>query len=218
VNCWFVTGTDTEIGKTFATCDLIRHCVARGERVAGLKPVASGCEVTTEGLRNEDALALAAASNVHLAYETINPYAFAPPIAPHLAAAAEGIMIDPARAARSLEACAADRVLVEGAGGWRIPIGSGRFLADLAGAFTRDVILVVGLRLGCINHASLSAEQILRDGFNLVGWIANRVDPRMLEPEGNLETLDAILPAPRIGTLPHVSGAPGGVVGDWRLP
>lgn len=218
MNCWFVTGTDTEIGKTFAACDLVRHLVARGERVAGLKPIASGCEETPDGLRNEDALALMAAANVKLPYDVVNPYAFAPPIAPHLAAGAEGVVIDPATAARSLEGLVADRVVVEGAGGWRIPLGEGRLLCDLAGAFTRQVVLVVGLRLGCINHALLTAEQILRDGFELVGWVANRVDPDMLVPRGNLVTLDELLPAPRIGTLPFVAGVPDGVVGDWRLP
>lgn len=218
MNCWFVTGTDTEIGKTFAACDLVRYLVARGERVAGLKPVASGCEETPDGLRNEDALALMTAANVKLPYEVVNPYTFKPPIAPHLAAAADGVVIEPASAARSLDGLAADWVVVEGAGGWRIPLGEGRLLRDLAGAFTRQVVLVVGLRLGCINHALLSAEQILRDGFELVGWVANRVDPDMLVPQGNLVTLDELLPAPRIGTLPFAPGVSEGVVGDWRLP
>lgn len=218
MNTWFVTGTDTEIGKTFATCDLLRHLVASGERAAGLKPIASGCEPSPEGLRNEDARLLMAASNVSLDYARVNPYAFEPPIAPHIAAERAGTIIEPDVAARVLPAVQADWVLVEGAGGWNIPLGHGRVLKDLASAFTQQVLLVVGLRLGCINHALLSAQQIRRDGFELVGWVANEVDPQMLEPAANLATLDELMPAPRLAFLPWSPATKASVVGDWRLP
>lgn len=219
---WFITGTDTEIGKTFVAAALVRHLVAGGQRVAGLKPVASGCERSPQGLRNEDALALMAAANVPLAYDQVNPYAFEPPIAPHLAAAQVDVRIDPRRAAAVLTELASDRaadwVIVEGAGGWNIPLGDGLFLRDLVGAFTREVVLVVGLRLGCINHALLSAMQILRDGFELVGWVANGVDPEMLEQPGNLATLDEHMPAPRIGTMSYQADLSTPPVGVWNLP
>ena len=217
MNTWFVTGTDTEIGKTFASCDLLRHLARSGQRTAGLKPVASGCERTPEGLRNEDALALMTAASVTLPYDKVNPYAFEPAIAPHIAAARVGVRIDPEHAARSLEGLEADWVLVEGAGGWNIPLGENRLLKHLAGAFTRQVLLVVGLRLGCINHALLSAQQIHRDGFELVGWVANAVDPGLLEAEANLATLDALLPAPRLAFLPWTAEPEAGPVGAWRV-
>jgi len=222
VKTWFVTGTDTEIGKTYASCELVRHLVSRGRRVAVAKPIASGCDETPNGLRNEDALALMAAANVPAPYRQVNPYRFAPPIAPHLAAAATGQRIDTAAASRIqrelVRDSAADWLIVEGAGGWNIPIDEERFLRDLAGAFTRQVLLVVGMRLGCINHALLTAAQIERDGFELVGWVANHVEPQMLEQGGNLETLDRHLPAPRLGTVPWRAGQAGHGESRWDLP
>jgi dethiobiotin synthetase len=215
---WFVTGTDTEIGKTFVARDLVRHLVARGDRVAALKPIASGCERTPDGLRNADALDLMGAANVALPYDTVNPYAFEPPVAPHLAAARDGVVIDPGVAAAGAAGLEADWLIVEGAGGWSIPISGTQLLRDLAGAFTREVVLVVGLRLGCINHALLSAQQIQRDGFDLVGWVANEIDPGMLERDGNLATLDSLVPARRIGVLPWCRSDPDGVAGNWHLP
>ncbi|MEM1411024.1 MAG: dethiobiotin synthase [Pseudomonadota bacterium] len=215
---WFITGTDTEIGKTFSACALLRHLVARHQRAVGLKPIASGCERTPNGLRNEDALALMAAGNVPLAYEAVNPFAFEPPIAPHLAAEQVDVTIDPTQAASVLRGLTADWVIVEGAGGWNIPIGDGRFLRDLAGAFTREVVLVVGMRLGCINHALLSAAQIEREGFRLVGWVANHVDPHMLEQAGNLATLDELMPAPRLGRLPFQPAGTPAIQAEWTLP
>lgn len=217
MNAWFVTGTDTEIGKTYASCDLLRYLTESGRRAAGLKPIASGCENRGRGLRNDDALALMAAGNVSLPYRQVNPYAFGPAIAPHIAAQRAGVVIDPALAARSLEGLDADWVLVEGAGGWNIPLGEGRVLPDLARVFTRQVMLVVGMRLGCINHALLSAQQIVRDGFELVGWVANWMDPKMLEAEANLATLDALMQAPRLASLPWTPHPGEAVVGDWRL-
>ncbi len=196
----------------------MRYLAARGDRVAALKPIASGCERTPDGLRNADALDLMGASNVALPYETVNPYAFEPPVAPHLAAARAGVVIDPDRAAVGTLGLDADWLIVEGAGGWSIPIDAERMLCDLAGAFTREVVLVVGMRLGCINHALLSARQIVHDGFDLVGWVANELDPDMLERDGNLETLDSLMPVPRIGFVPWCRSDPDGPIGHWRLP
>jgi dethiobiotin synthetase len=222
MHSWFVTGTDTEIGKTRASCDLVRYLAGRGQRVAVAKPIASGCEQTAAGLRNEDALALQAASNLELPYELVNPYRFEPPIAPHLAAAAAQTRIDLDKAAAIRGALhgahAADWLIAEGAGGWNVPLDGERLLRELAGAFTQQVLLVVGMRLGCINHALLSARQILADGFELVGWVANHVDPNMLEQEGNLATLDHFMPAPRLGTIPYNPVPPGVSEGAWELP
>ncbi len=218
MNTWFVTGTDTEIGKTLATSDLMRHLADQGYRVAGLKPLASGCERTGEGLRSADALSLMRAANVELPYGQVNPYAFEPAVAPHLAAMAAGTEIDLDRIGAVQEDLEADWLLVEGIGGWSVPLDDKRLLRDLAQTFTRQVVLVVGLRLGCINHALLSAEQIHRDGFELVGWVANRLVPDMPELEGNQATLDRLLPAPRIGTIPYLREETQGVAGKWRLP
>ncbi len=218
MNTWFITGTDTEIGKTRAACDLLRHLAEQGHRVAGLKPLASGCERTPEGLRNADALDLMAASNVRLPYEKVNPYAFEPPVAPHLAAAAAGVELDLDVASGALKDIEADWLIVEGIGGWSVPLDERLLLRDLVQVFTRQVVLVVGMRLGCINHALLTVEQIQRDGFELVGWVANQLDPDMAELEGNQATLDRLLPAPRIGTIPSHDVEKQEVMGKWRLP
>ena len=218
MNTWFITGTDTEIGKTHAACDLVRHLVSLRQRVAVAKPIASGCTMTADGLRNEDALALQAASNVNAPYELINPYRFEPAIAPHLAAAAVGEVIDLQHAAAIQHEVEADWLVVEGAGGWSIPLDDHRMLRDLAAAFTTRVLLVVGMRLGCISHALLSAAQISKDGFELVGWVANHVDPDMLAQEDNLATLDRLLPAPRIGTIPFTPAGCETRTGLWELP
>jgi len=198
---WFVTGTDTEIGKTVVACALIRHLAAAGYRVAGMKPVASGCERTPAGLRNADALGLMAASNVELPYETVNPFAYEPAIAPHIAAQRAGRPIDPDLVARLAGSVEADCLVIEGVGGWMVPIGHGRLLADLARATADGVIIVVGMRLGCINHALLTAAQVLRDGLDLKGWIANHVDPGMQAQAENLESLQALMPCPLLGTV-----------------
>jgi dethiobiotin synthetase len=198
---WFVTGTDTEIGKTWVSCALVRHLAERGHSVAVMKPLASGCERTDEGLRNEDALALMAASNVSQEYAQVNPLAFEPPIAPHIAAEQAGVRIDPAALARVADGIQADMLVVEGVGGWCVPLGHGLMLSDLARRLADEVILVVGLRLGCLNHALLSAEAIRRDGLELRGWVANYVDPDMLEQGPNLATLEELMPAPCLGRL-----------------
>ena len=204
---WFITGTDTEIGKTYVASALIRQLVAEGYRVAGMKPVASGCESTEAGLRNEDALSLIAASNVELPYEIVNPFAFEPAIAPHIAAQEAGHKIDIKRIRRLAETIKADYLIIEGVGGWCVPLGGTRMLSELAMATAQETIIVVGMRLGCINHALLTAAQVQRDGMPLKGWIANHVDPDMHAQSENLATLQSLMPCPLLGVLPWQSSS-----------
>ncbi|HZP65512.1 MAG TPA: dethiobiotin synthase [Rudaea sp.] len=201
----FMTGTDTGVGKTFVSACLVQALNERGWRAAGMKPVASGCEQTPAGLRNEDALALAAASAGNPDYALVNPYALREPVAPHLAASSDGIeiAIEPIRAAFDTLRTNVQVLIVEGVGGWAVPLSPTLMQADLVRALGLPVILVVGLRLGCINHALLSARTIAADGCRLVGWIANRIDPAMARVDENLKTLEERIPAPCLGELPH---------------
>jgi dethiobiotin synthetase len=199
---WFITGTDTEIGKTHVACALIRHLASQGYRVAGMKPVASGCDNSGDGLRSDDALGLMAAANVVVPYGVVNPYAFEPAIAPHIAAVDAGQLIDVDRISAVAQTIEADYLVIEGVGGWCVPLGDGLMLADLARATADEVILVVGMRLGCINHALLTAAQVERDGMPLKGWIANHIDPDMQVQSENLKTLELLMPVPLLGELP----------------
>ena len=211
---WFITGTDTEIGKTFVACALIRHLTGQGFSVAGMKPVASGCEKTAEGLRNDDALGLIEAANVALPYNVVNPYAFEPAIAPHIAAKEAGQSIDIDRISAIAATIEADYLVVEGVGGWCVPLGESGMLVELAKATADEVIIVVGMRLGCINHALLTAAQVMRDGMVLKGWIANHVDPDMQAQSENISTLQALMPAPMLGVLPWIT--PGQVAAEIK--
>ena len=199
----FVTGTDTDCGKTRVAVAIIRRLRADGLRVAGFKPVAAGAEQGRDGLRNTDALALAAASGLDVPYERVNPYCFAPPIAPHIAAAESGVTIDPGclRAVFDELALSCDLVVVEGAGGWRVPLGPGCDIQSLALALELPVVLVVGLRLGCLNHAQLSEQSILASGACLLGWIGSAIDPDMARRSENLVALDGLLQSPCLGVL-----------------
>lgn len=202
----FIAGTDTGIGKTHAACSLLHALREAGHTACGMKPVASGCVETPQGLRNDDALALqAAGSNANLPYALINPVALRDPLSPHLAAAHDdvGISLAPMRAAFDQLRAAHSHVVVEGIGGWRVPLAPGLFAADIARQWRLPVILVVGLRLGCLNHALLSVQAIAADGCRLLGWIGNRVDPAMEAVEENLATLRELVPAPCLGVLPH---------------
>lgn len=202
---WFVTGTDTEVGKTAISCALLHAAAARGLRTAAVKPVAAGCD---EAGHNEDALALQAAMTEALPYAQVNPVALAPPLAPHIAAAQAGKRLQVSRLAgvcRGVATGPADFVLVEGAGGWRVPLNERETLADLARELGLGVILVVGMRLGCINHALLTAEAVSRDGLPLAGWVANQCGERMSSHRENVETLRRWLPAPLLGELPHLT-------------
>jgi dethiobiotin synthetase len=196
----FVTGTDTGVGKTAVACALLRRWSAQGARAVGMKPVAAGA-AGPDG--SDDVAALAAAGNVAAPLAARNPFAFAPAIAPHLAAAEAGVRIDleRIRAAYDLLAARADRIVVEGAGGVRVPLDATRDMLDIAGALALPVLLVVGIRLGCLNHALLSAHAIHARGLVLAGWVANLVDPSMARIDANVQALDARLPAPRVATL-----------------
>ncbi len=208
-DAYFVTGTDTGVGKTLVAAALLLAAGARGARTIGLKPIASGAVATPAGLRNEDALTLLAAMNRELPYDEINPVVLAPAVAPHIALAAGGLALDVAALhARCLPALARphDFAVVEGAGGWRVPLNHAETLAGLARRLGFPVVLVVGLRLGCINHALLTAEAIRADGLELAGWVANHVDPGMSCPAENLATLDAMLGAPRLCVVPWRAG------------
>jgi dethiobiotin synthetase len=203
----FVTGTDTGIGKSVASAALLHAWRARGWRAAGMKPVASGCERTPQGWRNEDALALQAASDPVPAYDDVNPFALEHPLAPELAAADAGIHIGlaPILEAHARLHAQADVLVVEGVGGWMAPITAELDQQALARALGLPVVLVVGLRLGCINHARLTARAILGDGLRLAGWIANEIDPAMARRDDNMAILRRVLPAPCLGRLPHAA-------------
>lgn len=204
----FVTGTDTGVGKTYCACALLRGLVAHGRRAVGMKPVASGATAVDGELRNDDALALMAAGNVPAPYASVNPYVFAPAIAPHIAAARVGcdIALPRLQAAYRDLAARADVVVVEGAGGWLTPLSDTKSLADFARMLNAPVILIVGLRLGCLNHALLSAEAVARRGLRLAGWIANDVTPDFAEADPNIAYLAAQLGAP-LAHLPHAGAA-----------
>lgn len=187
----FVTGTDTGVGKTLIARALIRGFVREGLRVVGMKPVAAGAENTAAGLRNEDALALAAASNIPAPYDSINPYCLLAPVSPHIAAAEEGVTLDPGLIKDHFEGLAAiaDTIVVEGAGGWLAPIGPSRTMADIAVTLELPVVLVVGLRLGCLNHALLTRAGIESSGMRFAGWIGNRIDPGFARADENVQAL-----------------------------
>jgi dethiobiotin synthetase len=200
----FITGTDTGVGKTVVATALVRGLVSRGLRIAVMKPVASGSDRTPHGLRNEDALALMAASNVAAPYELVNPYCFEPPISPHIAAQEAHIAVDLNQIRHNFDVLAdsADWVVVEGAGGWLAPLGPQTAISDLAIALQVPVMLVVGMRLGCINHALLSKLAIESHGARFAAWIANAIDPAMARPRENLEMLERLLGEPPLAIVP----------------
>jgi dethiobiotin synthetase len=206
----FVTGTDTGVGKTVVAAALIRALVRGGFAVAGMKPVASGAELTPAGLRSADALALIAAANVAAAYERVNPYCFAPPIAPHIAAREAGVVIDVARVRASFDALArcADCVVVEGVGGWATPIGAGQTMGDVACALGLPVVLVVALRLGCLNHALLTARALAADGARLAGWVGNSIAPDFERKAANIAELELLLKEPAAMIVSYTSQLP----------
>lgn len=201
----YITGTDTGVGKTITSAALLHVLRARGLRAMGMKPVASGCERIDDAWRNADALALQAASDPRPDYIDLNPYALPLPLAPELAAQEAGITIElePLRGAYQRLAAQSDVMVVEGVGGWAAPLSATLDQADLVHALALPVVLVVGLRLGCLNHAYLTTRAISADGCQLVGWIATTIDPDMAQADANFELLRARLPAPCWGLLPH---------------
>jgi dethiobiotin synthetase len=205
---FFVTGTDTSVGKTLVSAALLHAANNAGLKAYGLKPIAAGCHSTEGGWRNDDALMLARYANIALEYEQINPVALQAPISPHLSAERESRRVSVDRLVgycrgAMLESC--DLCLVEGAGGWRVPINSGETMADLAKALKLPVVLVVGIRLGCLNHALLSAEAIMRDGLHIAGWVANVVDANTMAIDENIATLERKFPFPLLAHIPFMN-------------
>jgi dethiobiotin synthetase len=205
----FITGTDTGVGKTHVSVSLVKALVKHGLRVSVMKPIASGSDPTPEGLRNTDAQALAEASNVAAAYATINPYCFEPAISPHIAAEEAQIDIDLSKITQGFEAlrAIADFTVVEGAGGWYAPISTTQSMADLPKALNIPVVLVVGVRLGCLNHAKLSKEAIEASGVELAGWVANSIDPTLERAAENLASLERMLGKAPLAVFPFAKGA-----------
>jgi dethiobiotin synthetase len=201
---YFITGTDTGVGKTVVTLGLMRALQDRGKTVAAMKPVASGCEPTASGLVNADAVQLQQQASIELSYERVNPYAFKPAIAPHIAAEQAGIHIETGNIVNIFNEIesSADCVLVEGVGGWQVPLTENETLADLAGALGLDVIMVVGIRLGCLNHALLTAASIAAAGCTLAGWVANQLPPSPECAQENINYLKSRISAPLLGALP----------------
>lgn len=207
---YFVTGTDTEIGKTFIAAALLELARERGLRCAALKPVAAGCSVVDRELVNDDALQLIAASGTHLDYRAVNPIALEPAIAPHIAAVQAGVELSAAKLSahcRNALARDMDFAIVEGAGGWFVPLNDSETLADVCLDLSARPILVVGMKLGCLNHALLTAHAIAKAGAEMAGWVANCPGPEMPVFEENVATLRERLPAPCLGVVPHLGTA-----------
>jgi dethiobiotin synthetase len=204
---FFLTGTDTDAGKTVVAAGLLSAANARELRTMGLKPISAGCIETDDGLRNDDALMLQQTASVHLPYEQVNPFAFKPAIAPHIAAMQENRTLAADRVSAMCRGALmqpADFVIIEGAGGWRVPLSHRETFASVAKHLNLPVIMVVGMKLGCINHALLTAESIARDGLKLAGWVANRIDPEMNCYDENTATIEMMLRAPLLGEVPFL--------------
>lgn len=217
VNCWFVTGTDTDVGKTWVSCGLLQAAARLNYRAVGYKPVASGSEMTIDGLRNSDALALQEHSNVVLSYHIVNPVTLVEATSPHIAADIEGRVIELAELSsglRKLEKLS-DWILIEGAGGWYTPLSAKYTFADWVEQEKLPVILVVGVKLGCINHALLTAQAILQRGLPLVGWVGNSILPVARRHTEYMVTLQNLLPAPLLGVVPYLSGVDQHDIGQY---
>ena len=217
----FVTGTDTDVGKTLISCAFLHAFRLAGKTALGMKPVAAGCEIQSQGLMCGDVTALRQASSVQAPIEWVNPYAFEPPVAPHIAAEEAGVTIDLERIREAFLKLAeyAEIVVVEGAGGFRVPLNSHEDSADLARKLGLPVVLVVGMRLGCLNHALLTADAIRARGLTFAGWVANRIDPEMARFEANLEALQQRLGAPLLGVVEYeVAPDPARIAQSLLLP
>jgi len=201
----FITGTDTDAGKTYAAVALLRALKNAGHTAIGLKPVSAGCELQDDQWVNDDAVQLQNNGSELLDYQTVNPVALKAAMAPHIAADIEGVTLDAAGIAKQLDAAQRnhDFTLIEGAGGWLVPLNDNETMADIAKLLNTEVVLVVGMRLGCINHALLTAAAIQSAGLKLSGWIANCIDPDMDVQQENIQTLMQRIQAPLLGVLPH---------------
>lgn len=200
----FITATDTGAGKTYTTAGLLHIARARQLKTIGLKPVASGCSVINGELRNSDALQLQQAASTHLAYDIVNPFAFAPAIAPHIVDNSATLSVS-SLIKRTLPALSmyADLYFIEGFGGWHAPLNADETMADYAVKLPCDVLIVVGIRFGCINHAILTERAVLASGASCIGWIANLIDPGMSHPHENIATLQHWLHTPLLGVIRH---------------
>jgi len=208
---FFITGTDTDAGKTHVTSLLLKLLAQHKKNAIGFKPLAAGCEMAFDQLVNADALMLMESATVSAKYDVINPFAFAPPIAPHIAAEQVGVTITLDKlssAYTTLKQQGAEYLLTEGAGGWALPINDTHYLYDWVKAEQLTVILVVGMKLGCLNHALLTAAHMQSLGINCVGWVANQVDPTMDQYQANLDSLKARLPFPILAICPYSEQTP----------
>lgn len=208
IKAFFVAGTDTDVGKTVASRAILHAAGKANIQIAGFKPVASGSKITEAGIRNSDALYLQEASVVPLTYDEVNPYAFEAPISPHLAAEQEHRSIDFAVLSQGLADVQqkADMVLVEGAGGWRVPVSHDDCLSSWVKQEKLPVVLVVGVKLGCLSHAMLTAETIEHDGLEIVGWVANRINPGTEHYAEIIQMLEQKLPGKKLGEIPYMPG------------
>ncbi|QIA62917.1 ATP-dependent dethiobiotin synthetase BioD [Vibrio astriarenae] len=205
INAFFIAGTDTDVGKTVASKAILQAMNAEGKRTIGYKPVAAGSEKTEEGVRNSDARHLHSVSTVEVTYEDVNPYPLLLPASPHIASKAEGINIEFSLISDKLEQHKqkADVVLVEGAGGWRVPVNDTDSFSSWVKEEKLPVVLVVGIKLGCLSHAILTAESIIADGLDIVGWVANRVNPGIENYAEVIKCLETRIPAPKMGEIPY---------------
>ncbi len=210
INSIFITGTDTSIGKTTVAVSLLKSFDLHGLTAVGLKPISSGCQYNKSGqLVNDDALSLQAASSIQCPYRVINPIALAEPIAPHIAAQQVNIKLSVKETVEkivtAMQETKADIHVIEGVGGWSVPLNDHEFMADVVSTLNIPTILVVGMKLGCLNHAMLTSQSIINTKTPLVGWIANCIDPSMLAIQENINTLKQSIPAPYLGIMPYGS-------------
>ncbi|MGL6257953.1 dethiobiotin synthase [Vibrio sp. WXL103] len=205
IDAFFIAGTDTDVGKTVASKAILQALNAQGKRTIGYKPVAAGSEQTELGPRNSDARHLHSVSTVEVSYEDVNPYPFLLPASPHIASKAENVAIDFSLISQKLEQHKqnSDVVLVEGAGGWRVPVNDSESYSSWVQQEKLPVVLVVGIKLGCLSHAILTAESIIADGLEIVGWVANRVNPGAENYSEMIKCLEARIPAPKMGEIPY---------------
>ncbi|MEL3925833.1 dethiobiotin synthase [Aeromonas enteropelogenes] len=205
---FFITGTDTDVGKTLVARTLLRELSAQGIRCAGYKPVSAGCARTPDGLRNLDAVLLQEAASLALPYDLVNPFAYEPPIAPHIAASEVRQPIDMqgiSEGLRKIEQAGAELTVVEGAGGWYLPLDRQHLMSDWVKQENMAVIMVVGAKLGCLNHALLTFAAIRNDNLPVAGWVINRLHGAMSHYQENLDTLRGLIPAPFLGEIPFVN-------------
>ena len=205
---FFITGTDTDVGKTEVASGFLEAANQKGFRTGAIKPVAAGCDDHGDGPQNDDAIKLQALASVELSYQQVNPVALDLPMAPHIAAQEQGKALSANRLTgfcRGVSMLPMDFLVIEGAGGWRVPINNRETMADIPKQLNAEVILVVGIRLGCINHALLTAQAIRLDGLKIAGWVANILDPKMLRIDENIDTLKQMLIEPCLGIIPRLS-------------